>query len=129
MAILVRIPHTKEAKSHTVLRTKGVPTWSLAGPAARMSATLRARVVGSATTESGEVVESEDMAAGRRRGRRWRKVQGGGGPAVGFRRREARERWRRRRRRGHGDGESRGGFVMGRISEWWAGIRSVDQAI
>ena len=60
----------------------------MAGPAARMSATLRARVVGSATTESGEVVESEDMAAGRRRGRRWRKVQGGGGPAVGFRRRE-----------------------------------------
>jgi hypothetical protein len=59
-----------------------------------MSATLRARVVGSATTESGAVVESEDMAAGRRRGRRRRKVQGGSGPAVGFRRREARERWR-----------------------------------
>lgn len=94
-----------------------------------MSAILRARVVGSATTEWGAVLEAEDMAAGRRSGRRLREVQVGARPVVGFRRRGARERWRRRRRRGNGDGESRGGFVMGRISEWWAGVRSVDPVI
>ena len=89
-----------------------------------MSVTLRASVLGSATTESGAVVEAEeDMAVGRKRGRRWREVQGWRGTAVGFRRRVARERWRRRRTRADGDGESRGGFVMDRIFDLWAGAR------
>lgn len=65
----------KEATRHEVLTTKGVPAWSLAGPAARMAATLRASELGSAITESGAVVEAEDdMAAGRKRGVRRGKV-------------------------------------------------------
>lgn len=47
----------------------------MAGPAARMAATLRASELGSAITESGAVVEAEDdMAAGRKRGVRRGKV-------------------------------------------------------